>query len=159
MHRNVPQKFRLYLISNKLSTTVSLRFCPYGSVVLVNSAHLKFCGVITIFKAFKKDSNLLFKIFNWQSLKKCWHFKFLKTFVAKFKIYNSLAREASREVANLTERKNTHPPIFYVKYSWLYSLSFSLTLPQLSQFWQNRMGWKILWTSFPNILCVNYINR
>ena len=46
----------------------------------------------------------------------------------------------SREVANLTERKNPHTPVYSVKESVCLSGCYKLW-PQLSQDLQNRMGW------------------
>ena len=50
-----------------------------------------------------------------------------------------LACEASRQVANLTERKNPLTPVFGVKEFVCLSVCYQIQ-SQLSQDWQNRMG-------------------
>ena len=50
----------------------------------------------------------------------------------------SPAREARREVANLTERENTHPPVYGVKEFVCLSVCYKFQ-PKLSQDWQNSM--------------------
>ena len=55
----------------------------------------------------------------------------------------SPASEASREVANLTERKNPHTPVYGVKEYVCLSVCLAVCYefqPKLSQVWQNRMG-------------------
>ena len=49
--------------------------------------------------------------------------------------------KVSREVANLTERKNPHTLVYGVKEFFHLSVCDKL-LPQLSQDWLNRMGQK-----------------
>ena len=49
-------------------------------------------------------------------------------------------REASREVANLTGRKNPHTPVYGVKEFVCLYVCYKLW-PQLSWDWQNRMSW------------------
>ena len=54
-------------------------------------------------------------------------------------MFYPLASEASREVANLTERKNPHTPVYGVNEFVCLSVCYQIQ-PQLSQDWQNRMG-------------------
>ena len=64
-------------------------------------------------------------------------------------LYNGIyppASEVSREVANLTERKNPHTPVHGVKEFVCLSVCYQIR-PQLSQDWQKRMGWNIFRTS------------
>ena len=53
--------------------------------------------------------------------------------------YYPPASEASREVANLTERKNPPTPVYGVKEFVCLSVCYQIR-PQLSQGWRNRMG-------------------
>ena len=58
--------------------------------------------------------------------------------------------KASREVANLTERKNLHTPVYGVKEFVSLSVCYKLW-PQLSQDWENRIGWYFLGDIFAKI--------
>ena len=69
-----------------------------------------------------------------------------------------LLSEASREVANLTERKNTHTPVYGVKEFVCLSVCDKLW-PQISQDWQNRLGWKIFYDIYGKFLKNFYLSE
>ena len=66
-----------------------------------------------------------------------------KTYFVHITSHYPPASEASREVANLTWRKNPHPPVYGVKEFVCLSVCYEFR-PQLSQDWRNRMGWNFL---------------
>ena len=67
----------------------------------------------------------------------------IKTIFYLMVIFNHVfrpPRETSREVANLTERKNPHTPLYGVKKFVVLSVCLWSTLTQLSPDWLNMMG-------------------
>ena len=78
-----------------------------------------------------------------------------------------LASKRSREVANLTERKNLHTPIYGVKEFVCLFICLSVYLsvclsirykrwPQLSRDWKNRISWNLFRTSLAKWMFSNF---